>query len=71
MNARKQKKQAKDFIERWRGRGNERQDSQSFWLDLLGSVFGIENPSTYITFEDKSCLIILALLMGISKRLRF
>ncbi|MBO1146181.1 class I SAM-dependent DNA methyltransferase [Streptococcus thermophilus] len=56
MNARKQKKQAKDFIERWRGRGNERQDSQSFWLDLLGSVFGIENPSTYITFEDKVML---------------
>ncbi|MGT2948472.1 type IIL restriction-modification enzyme MmeI [Streptococcus devriesei] len=56
MNAREQKKQAKDFIERWRGRGNERQDSQSFWLDLLGSVFGIENPSTYITFEDKVML---------------
>lgn len=56
MNARKQKKQAKDFIERWSGRGNERQDSQSFWLDLLGSVFGIENPSTYITFEDKVML---------------
>ncbi|HEL0564876.1 methylase [Streptococcus equi subsp. zooepidemicus] len=56
MNAREQKKQAKDFIERWKGRGNERQDSQSFWLDLLGSVFGIENPSTYITFEDKVML---------------
>lgn len=56
MNAREQKKQAKDFIERWSGRGNERQDSQSFWLDLLGSVFGIENPSTYITFEDKVML---------------
>lgn len=55
-NAREQKKQAKDFIERWSGRGNERQDSQSFWLDLLGSVFGIENPSTYITFEDKVML---------------
>ncbi|MGO5140664.1 type IIL restriction-modification enzyme MmeI, partial [Streptococcus alactolyticus] len=56
MNAREQKKQAKDFIERWKGRGNERQDSQSFWLDLLSSVFGIENPSTYITFEDKVML---------------
>ena len=69
MNARKQKKQAKDFIERWRGRGNERQDSQSFWLDLLGSVFGIENPISLL--KIRSCLIILALLMGISKRLRF
>lgn len=56
MDLREQKKQAKAFIERWTGRGNERQDSQSFWLDLLGSVYGIENPSSYITFEDKVML---------------
>lgn len=53
MNIKEQKKQAKEFIKRWINRGNERQDSQSFWLDLLGSVYGIENPSSYITFEDK------------------
>lgn len=56
MNIREQKKQAKEFIKRWSGRGNERQDSQSFWLDLLGSVYGIENPTTYITFENKVML---------------
>lgn len=56
INVREQKKQAKEFIKRWRNRGSERQDSQSFWLDLLGSVYGIENPSTYITFEDKVML---------------
>ena len=53
---REQKKQAKAFIERWGNRGNERQDSQSFWLDLLQSVYGIENPSEYIKFEDKVML---------------
>ena len=53
MDLRKQKKAAKEFIFRWEGRGNERQDSQSFWLDLLGSVYGIDNPTQYITFEDK------------------
>ena len=52
MNRREQKKQAQAFIQRWQNRGNERQDSQSFWLDLLGTVYGIENPSSYITFED-------------------
>ncbi|HEM6434121.1 TPA: class I SAM-dependent DNA methyltransferase [Streptococcus suis] len=56
MDLRSQKKAAKEFILRWEGRGNERQDSQSFWLDLLGSVYGIENPSEYITFEDKVVL---------------
>ena len=55
-NIREQKKQAKAFIKRWVNRGNERQDSQSFWLDLLQSVYGIENPSEYIKFEDKVML---------------
>ena len=52
MNLKEQQKQAKAFIERWKDRGNERQDTQSFWLDLLRSVYGIENPSEYIKFED-------------------
>ena len=52
MNLKEQQKQAKAFIERWKDRGNERQDTQSFWLDLLQSVYGVENPSEYIKFED-------------------
>ena len=52
MNLKEQQKQAKAFIERWENRGNERQDTQSFWLDLLQSVYGIEKPSEYIKFED-------------------
>lgn len=55
-NLKEQKKNAKAFIERWKNRGNERQDSQSFWLDLLQSVYGIEKPAEYITFEDKVML---------------
>ncbi|WP_298637662.1 type IIL restriction-modification enzyme MmeI [uncultured Solobacterium sp.] len=55
-NLHEQKKQAKAFIKRWENRGNERQDSQSFWLDLLQSVYEIENPIEYITFEDKVML---------------
>ncbi|MED5768967.1 DNA methyltransferase [Streptococcus anginosus] len=56
INLKEQKKNAQAFIKRWEGRGNERQDSQSFWLDLLQSVYGIEKPSEYITFEDKVML---------------
>ena len=52
MNLKEQQKQAKAFIERWKNRGNERQDTQSFWLDLLQTVYGVENPSEYIKFED-------------------
>lgn len=56
MNITEQKKKAKEFIKRWENRGNERQDSQSFWLDLLQSVYGIEKPTEYITFEDRVML---------------
>lgn len=56
MNVKEQKKRAKDFIKRWQGRGNERKESQPFWLDLLQTVYGIENPSEYITFEDSVML---------------
>lgn len=56
MKISEQKKAASAFMDRWSNRGNERQDSQSFWLDLLGSVYGIENPVEYITFEDKVML---------------
>lgn len=52
INLKKQKKNAQAFIKRWENRGNERQDSQSFWLDLLQSVYGIEEPTEYIKFED-------------------
>ena len=56
MDARNQKKQAKEFIKRWENRGSERKDSQSFWLDLLQSVYGVEQPTDYISFEDKVML---------------
>lgn len=52
INLKEQKKNAQAFIKRWENRGNERQDSQSFWLDLLQSVYGIEKPTEYIKFED-------------------
>lgn len=52
MNMRERKKAAEEFYKRWANRGNERQDSQSFWLDLLQNVYGIENPVEYIRFED-------------------
>ncbi len=44
---------AAEFAERWKGRGNERSESQPFWIDLLTNVFGIETPSNgFITFEE-------------------
>ena len=48
--------QAKAFAERWAGRGYEKGDSQVFWTELLTEVYGVENPSTFIWFEQQAQL---------------
>ena len=45
------KRKAEEFVKRWRDKGNEKQESQKFWLDLLGNVFDIPLPTEYIDFE--------------------
>ena len=41
------------FAERWAGRGYEKGDSQVFWTELLTEVFGVENPSSFIRYEEQ------------------
>ena len=42
---------AADFARRWKGRGYEKGDTQTFWTELLTEVFGVENPSQFIRYE--------------------
>ena len=42
---------ARQFSARWAGKGDEKSDSQAFWLEMLGEVFGIARPTDYIRFE--------------------
>ena len=51
MNIAEQKKAAKEFLSRWRGRGDEKQDCQSFWTDLVVNVLGVRYASESIRFE--------------------
>ena len=44
---------AEAFAQRWQGRGYEKGDSQLYWTELLTEVFGIENPSTFIKYEEQ------------------
>lgn len=46
-----QKTAAKQFVQDWTGRGDEKQETQSFWLALLQRIFGIKEPEKYIKFE--------------------
>lgn len=42
---------ARRFVETWTGRGHERSESQTFWIQLLQDVFGVKTPAEFITFE--------------------
>ena len=54
MNTEKQQAAAAAaFAERWKGRGYEKGDSQSFWLDLLSNVYGVSEAVTFIRFEEQ------------------
>ena len=53
MNPTNQKKAAKEFVERWKGKGYEKGESQLFWIDLLEHVYGIENAAEYIICEEQ------------------
>lgn len=48
-----QKKKAKEFAELWKDKGYEKGQSQIFWTTLLTNVFGVENISEFIEFEDQ------------------
>ena len=51
-----QKTAAASFASKWENRGYEKGESQLFWTELLTEVFGIEDPSTFITFEQQARL---------------
>ena len=42
---------AKAFAQTWKGRGDEKQDAQNFWRQLLQSVYGVEQPESDVSFE--------------------
>ena len=49
----KQRAAAKEFVEYWKDKGYEKGESQKFWIQLLRSVLGVENPEQFIFFEDQ------------------
>lgn len=44
---------AEAFATKWNGTGYEKGDTQKFWLELLQKVFGVEDPYSFVKFEDK------------------
>ena len=42
-----------EFVEAWKGKGDEKQDTQRFWMDLFQKVLGVEYPAKHLLFEKK------------------
>ncbi len=54
MTDAQQREAAEKFAERWsKKEGTEKSLAQTFWIELLHDVYGVENPSDYITFEEQ------------------
>ena len=44
---------ARQFINKWNGKGNEDQDSQKFWFDFLSDIVGMDRVTDRVDFEKK------------------
>ena len=53
MTQAEQQKAAKQFAEYWKDKGDEKQETQRYWIGLLGDVLGIANATNYIEFEKR------------------
>lgn len=53
MTDAEQREAARQFANKWHGRGNEDEDGRSYWIDFLGSVMGMENVIDRVDFEKK------------------
>lgn len=53
LTQKQQEKAAKEFAKKWENIGDEKQDTQRFWMELLQNVYGIENPADFIAFEQR------------------
>ena len=53
MTEAERREAARKFINEWRGKGDEKQDSQRFWLSLLHDVYGMEDALQNVQFERR------------------
>ena len=53
MTTTQQQRAAREFAQRWQGKGYEKGESQVFWTTLLTEVFGVEHVDEFLHFEQQ------------------
>lgn len=61
---------AREFAADWKGRGDEKQETQAFWMALLQKVYGVAEPDKYIEFEVRVKLSHTSFIDGLIKKTR-
>ena len=61
---------AREFAADWEGRGDEKQETQAFWMALLQKVYGVAEPEKYIEFEVRVKLDHTSFIDGLIKPTR-
>lgn len=51
MTDMQQKMAVKQFVKDWTGHGDEKQETQRFWIEILQNIFGLERATNAIEFE--------------------
>ena len=46
-----QRAAAKEFLKYWKDRGDEKQETQRFWIDLLRNVYSVTEPKKLLNLD--------------------
>ena len=61
---------AREFASDWKNRGDEKQETQAFWMALLQKVYGVAEPDKIIEFEVRVKLSHTSFIDGLIKSTR-
>ncbi len=53
MTDAEQREAARQFYQKWAGRGNEDEDARSYWIDFLQNILGADHVTDRLDFEKK------------------
>lgn len=53
MTLAEQREAARQFVNKWNGKGREDEDARSYWIDILQKVFGMDDVTDRVEFEKK------------------
>jgi len=53
MTDAEQREAARQFYQKWAGRGREDEDARSYWIEFLQNIMGVNHLTDRMDFENK------------------